>query len=104
MDTVASDHMTSNFSMLHDVTSLHKPILAGLPNDSIKYVYRTGKIWINSDIELQHLLIVPDFQQILLSVGKLASYSKMLVTFTPHECIFQDLLNKAIIFKRPMRR
>ncbi|KAK9724377.1 hypothetical protein RND81_05G068200 [Saponaria officinalis] len=39
VDTGASNHMTSHVALLHNVISLQKPVLVGLPDGTVKHVY-----------------------------------------------------------------
>ncbi|KAK9715038.1 hypothetical protein RND81_06G138700 [Saponaria officinalis] len=103
VDTGASDHMTSHSELLHDLQQLSKPILVCLPDGSVKSVHQTGKLQLTSSILLRHVLVVPDFKQNLLSVGRLLDQSNMLVTFSSHACLFQDLSNK-VVLGTPVRK
>lgn len=94
IDTGASDHMTSNLSILYDIVFLPTPILVGIPDGTVKHVYRIGKVRLTPKIELDHVLYIPDFKHNLLSVGKLVHTSHCIVIFNTRECVFEDLLTK----------
>ncbi|XP_074270843.1 uncharacterized protein LOC141594750 [Silene latifolia] len=97
VDTGASDHMTSNLSLLHDLKCLPRPVYVGLPDGSVKIVYQTGTAKITDRIILHNVLFLPDFKQNLLSVGKLIASSGLLVLFLDSDCIFQDPTSKEIV-------
>ncbi|XP_074290484.1 uncharacterized protein LOC141617200 [Silene latifolia] len=42
VDSGASDHLTSCISLVHDIKTLRRPILVGLPDGSTELVYKTG--------------------------------------------------------------
>ncbi|XP_074306349.1 uncharacterized protein LOC141641591 [Silene latifolia] len=67
VDTGASDHMTSNEGILHDIKLLSRPIMIGLPDGTIKLVHKMGNVSLNPNIHLKNVLVVPDFKQNLLS-------------------------------------
>ncbi|XP_074303257.1 uncharacterized protein LOC141637704 [Silene latifolia] len=96
VDIGASDYMTSNESLLHDIQLLNYPVHIGLPDGTIKVVYKAGKIRLNAHITLHNVLIVPDFKENLLSVGKLLDTTKLVVHFTESICCFQDLSSKVV--------
>ncbi|KAK9668533.1 hypothetical protein RND81_13G067200 [Saponaria officinalis] len=97
VDTGASDHMTPHVDLLTDVTTLSKPIFVALPDGHVKVVTKVGRLVLSPHIILTHVLIVPDFQQNLLSVGKLVASSNMVVVFSSTGCQFQDLSSKVTL-------
>ncbi|KAK9677420.1 hypothetical protein RND81_11G142100 [Saponaria officinalis] len=74
VDTGVSDHMTSRLDILRDVVVLPKP-------------HKVGTITMNSAITLHRVLLVPDFRQNLLSVGKLIDDNHFVALFNPIECV-----------------
>ncbi|XP_074313947.1 uncharacterized protein LOC141649150 [Silene latifolia] len=90
IDTGASDHITSDASILHDVINLPQPLFVALPDGTLKPVYRTGTVYLTKHIVLYDVLLIPDFKPNLLSVGKLISRSQLIVTFSNNTCLFQD--------------
>ncbi|XP_074283626.1 uncharacterized protein LOC141608163 [Silene latifolia] len=90
VDTGASDHMTSQISILSNIQKLEKPLIVALPDGSIKFVYQMGRVVLTPTIKLD-VLVIPGFRQNLLSVSKLVEQSKMTAIFTPTECILHDL-------------
>ncbi|KAH9625378.1 hypothetical protein KSS87_011449, partial [Heliosperma pusillum] len=99
VDSGASDHMTSCISLVHNVQLLSHPIVVGLPDGSTKLVHKTGTIFLTDSITLHNVLIIPDFTQNLLSVGRLLEHSGLRLIFYANECWFQDHLNKLIVAK-----
>ncbi|XP_074306620.1 uncharacterized protein LOC141641876 [Silene latifolia] len=97
VDTGASDHMTSNIHLLHDIIPLDRPITVVLPDGTFKLVHKIGTMQLTKHITLKHVFIVPGFRQNLLSVGSLLQNTNMRVIFFPTECWFQDPSSKKIL-------
>ncbi|XP_074265479.1 uncharacterized protein LOC141587913 [Silene latifolia] len=97
IDTGASDHMTFNTRLLHNVRFLPKSLPIGLPDGSIKHVSKVGDIRLNDKILLQNVLLISDFKQNLLSVSKLIDDNKLFDVFSAANCSFQDLSTKLVI-------
>ncbi|XP_074283739.1 uncharacterized protein LOC141608274 [Silene latifolia] len=97
VDTGASDHMTSNIQLLHDITKLNRPITVVLPDGSLKLVHNIGTMQLTEHIKLKNVFVVPGFRQNLLSVGSLLQHTNMRVIFFPSVCWFQDLSNKKVL-------
>ncbi|XP_074306150.1 uncharacterized protein LOC141641385 [Silene latifolia] len=94
IDTGASDHITLDISLMHNVVVLSHPLSVALPDGTLKPVYKTGTVYLTSEITLFDVLLIPDFQANLLSVGKLITRSKLTVTFFNNACFFQDPSSK----------
>ncbi|XP_074318040.1 uncharacterized protein LOC141654824 [Silene latifolia] len=99
IDTGASDHMTANPALLHDICDLDRPILVYLPDGTTKLVHQYGTMHLTHHITLHNVFIVPGFKQNLLSIGTLLQHSDMTVTFFQNECWFQDLSSKTVFAK-----
>ncbi|XP_074318139.1 uncharacterized protein LOC141654929 [Silene latifolia] len=97
IDTGASDHMTSDISLLHNIVVLSHPLFVALPDGTLKPVHKTGTVYLTSDIILFDVLLIPDFQPNLLSVGKLITRSHLAVTFLHDACLFQDHSSKTTV-------
>ncbi|XP_074318743.1 uncharacterized protein LOC141655567 [Silene latifolia] len=97
IDTGATDHMTSDASLLCNIVNLSCPLLVTLPDGTVKQVFKTGTVYLTSTITLSDVLLIPDFQPNLLSVGKLISRNNLVVTFLKDICLFQDLSSKRTI-------
>ncbi|XP_074293795.1 uncharacterized protein LOC141620956 [Silene latifolia] len=99
IDTGASDHMTSDVSLLHDIKKLQSPLFVSLPDGSVKTVYHTGNVFLTKDITLLNVLLISGFKPNLLSVAKLITSSQLIVTFLNDSCLFQDHSSKALVAK-----
>ncbi|XP_074321433.1 uncharacterized protein LOC141657940 [Silene latifolia] len=97
VDTGASEHITFQYPLLHNVKTLVKPIYVALPDGTLKQVFKTGQVYFTGSIMLQNVLYIPDFRQNLLSVGKLVSSTGLLVCFLSSKCLFQVPSNKSIV-------
>ncbi|XP_074298443.1 uncharacterized protein LOC141629323 [Silene latifolia] len=86
VDTEASDHMTYDLKLLSDIHEFKTPVKVGLPDGSVKLVYKMGTVKLTDDISLVHVFLIPDFKQNLLSVSKMLDDNKLTVMFTAHGC------------------
>ena len=89
LDSGASDHMCSEESLLCDLCILQQPILVKLPDGSQVRVVKHGKLRINKDLVLNHVLHVPRFRFNLLSIRRLCQQLKCSVQFTEALCLLQ---------------
>ena len=71
LDLGASDHMSSDANVLHDLQLLDRPVLVSLPNGHKVLVTHSGKLRTNDNLTLSHVLLVPYFNYNLLSVRRL---------------------------------
>ncbi|KAH0679196.1 hypothetical protein KY284_020281 [Solanum tuberosum] len=69
IDSGASQHMTHEKNLLHNMRQLDHPILVKLPNSFKVRVFQIGSVIRNSDIELHNVLYVPSFKHNLLSIN-----------------------------------
>ncbi|XP_074265296.1 uncharacterized protein LOC141587721 [Silene latifolia] len=99
VDTGATDHMTSNLALLSNVRVLAKPVYVSLPDGTVKVVHKSGTSKLNDKITLVNVLLVPDFNQNLLSVGKLITTTGLTAIFLQNECLFQVPTNKQVVAK-----
>ncbi|KAK9749198.1 hypothetical protein RND81_02G108800 [Saponaria officinalis] len=83
--------------LLSDTHILKHPIKVALPDQSVKLVYKVGNFRLSDHIVLYNVLIIPDFKQNILSVGRLLEHYSMTVLFTHDECLFQDLSSKVTL-------
>ncbi|XP_074288054.1 uncharacterized protein LOC141613213 [Silene latifolia] len=88
IDTGASDHMSFNIRLMHNVRNLSKPIPIGLPDGSVKHVFRVGDVCLTAKILLKNVLLIPDFKQNLLSVSKLIDDNNCFFVFFAKTCLF----------------
>ncbi|XP_074299906.1 uncharacterized protein LOC141631085 [Silene latifolia] len=96
VDTGASDHITSNIKLMNNVKILAKPVYVGLPDGTVKIVHKIGDVCLTDRITLHSVLLIPDFQQNLLSVAKLITAANLSVCFLKTKCVFQDHTSKAV--------
>ncbi|XP_019238625.1 PREDICTED: uncharacterized protein LOC109218705 [Nicotiana attenuata] len=82
IDSGASDHITSNKSLLFNITPLAIPYLVTLPNGYKVKVTSTGSFALTPFITLHNVLFVPSFQHNLISVHKLIKQLHCIVLFT----------------------
>jgi len=97
LDSGAKDHMTYIANGLLDKRLLHHRPKITLPNGELSEITHTGRVILDSRLELQDVLLVPSFKCNLLSVPKLAKDNKCIVIFYPIICIIQDLVTKKIL-------
>ena len=71
LDSGASDHMSYDANILHDLKMLETPISISFCNDHKVQVTHNGKLRLNNWIELHHVLLIPYFKYNLLSVKQL---------------------------------
>ncbi|XP_074302849.1 uncharacterized protein LOC141636469 [Silene latifolia] len=90
IDTRASDHITFNVKLLHNVRKLKKPIPVGLADETVKLVYWLGDIRLTDDIVLDKVMLIPGFRQNLLSMSKLIDNNCLSAVFSSKKCVFQD--------------
>ena len=90
LDSGATEHMCSEETVLHDLYTLQHPIHVHLPDGSRVKVTKHGKLRINKDLVLNHVLHVPNFKFNLLSVKRLCQQLKCSVTFNENLCMLQD--------------
>ncbi|XP_074301365.1 uncharacterized protein LOC141632749 [Silene latifolia] len=101
IDTGASDYMTFDLSILHDIKLLSPSVLVSLPDGSSKLGTHMGTIYLIADIILLNVFFIPDFKQNLLSVGRLIDDGKFTVLLKPSKCLFQaHFSNKTIAIGR----
>lgn len=97
LDSGASDHITSDPTLLFNIQTLSKPILINLPNLLNVKVFQTGSVTILPDYTLHHVLFVPSFKYNLLSVHKLCAQFNSIMIFSSLHAILQ-----APSMKRPL--
>ncbi|XP_015167311.1 uncharacterized protein [Solanum tuberosum] len=97
LDSGASNHMTFNMSLLHNITLLPYPLLVALPNGYKVKVTQVGSVTLGPMINLDKVLYVPSFKYNLISIHTLTVHSKYTVSFTKTSCFMQ-----APSMKRPL--
>ncbi|KAH0738712.1 hypothetical protein KY290_037417 [Solanum tuberosum] len=97
LDSGASNHMTFNISLLHNVTTLPYPILVDLPNGYKVKVTQIGSVALGPMISLEKVLFVPSFKYNLISINAMSIQSHCTISFTKTSCVMQ-----APSMKRPL--
>ncbi|XP_070040161.1 uncharacterized protein [Nicotiana tomentosiformis] len=88
LDSMTSNHMTYNKSMLNHVKTLVYPFLVTLPNGYKVKVTLIGDVVMNPRFTLKRVLFVPSFKFNLIYVHCLKVQLDCLVIFTKFSCIF----------------
>ncbi|KAL0299468.1 UNVERIFIED_CONTAM: Retrovirus-related Pol polyprotein from transposon RE1 [Sesamum radiatum] len=97
IDSGASTHMCSDFSLLNNVRRLRQSVFVKLPDGTRKEVTHKGDIQLTEGIKLNEVLHIPSFRHNLLSVSKVCLDNSLKVSFTHNECILQDLQTQKIM-------
>ena len=87
VDSGASDHVTYDVSLLHNIKKLSMPSFITMPNGKQASITHSGSMHLRKGIELHNVLYIPTFQYNLLSVSKLVTQLSASVTFTPSSCV-----------------
>jgi len=98
VDSGATQHMTScddGMFNLVDVSELN--MVVDHPNGSCANISKIGTLNISPSLQLPDVLVVPEFNVDLLSVHKLARYSRVGVYFDESMVYLQDLQVKQIV-------
>ncbi|CAM8945952.1 unnamed protein product [Rhodiola kirilowii] len=90
LDSGATDHITPHMHLLYDLKLLHIPYEVLMPNGSKALVTHTGSCAINQHLTICDVLLVPEFQFNLMSVGKLITNADYTVNFSDSLCTIQD--------------
>ncbi|XP_070003236.1 uncharacterized protein [Nicotiana sylvestris] len=102
IDSGASDHMTSNKSLLLNTQTLPIPYLVSLPNGYKVKVTNIGFLTLSPNLILHNVLYIPSFHYNLISVYKLVARPGHIVEFTNVGCTFQGpSLKKPVVLGRP---
>ncbi|KAH7657123.1 RNA-directed DNA polymerase protein [Dioscorea alata] len=90
IDSGASDHMTSNFSLFCSYRPCAGNRSVNIAGGSFSVIAGVGDIKIPSALTLTNVLHVPSFSCNLISVAKLTSNLQCSVFFSVSGCVFQD--------------
>ncbi|XP_060202939.1 uncharacterized protein LOC132631378 [Lycium barbarum] len=98
IDSGATDHITSDKTILSNLTPLPVPYLVTLPNGYKAKVNSIGFVTIFPSLVLHHVLYIPSFQYNLVSMHKLILQFHCMVLFTSVSCILiQDLSMRKLL-------
>jgi len=90
LDSGASDCITHDLTLLHDIKPLQQTCYITMPNGKKAQVLHIGSMYLGSDLILKEVLHTPEFQFNLLSISKLTRQFSANVIFTPECCFLQD--------------
>lgn len=90
IDSGASDHMTGDFSAIHDAVKRKNNPQINLPTGQTSNISHFGNVKLGNKLSLKNVLYVPSFKHNLISVNKLLHDSHSKVLFYPEFCIIQD--------------
>lgn len=88
VDSVVITNICANPELMYITYQMCVPTIIYLPDGSSKTMAYAGKIKLNSDILLDHVLYVPGFTHNLLSVSQLAKSMDVKCVFHPTHCLF----------------
>jgi len=90
VDSGASDHITPDLSLLHNVKRIQSACYITMPNGKKASIKHVGHIQLAPNLVLDNVLHVPEFQFNLLSISRLTKQFNTNVIFTPSTCLIQD--------------
>jgi len=96
IDSGASDHITPDLSLLHNVRKVQAMCYITMPNGKQAQVKHVGSVCLTAGLILQDVLHISDFQFNLLSISKLTKQFSANVIFTPHACFLQGPTMKTV--------
>lgn len=95
VDSGASDHMFHDLSKFTSYEILkHKRHSITIPDGRTIPVKYVGLVKLNNGIVLRNVLYVPEFRFNLITVNKIASDMKCVVSFDTNKCYIQEILMK----------
>ena len=98
IDSGASDHITHDLSLLHDIRPIQQPCYITMPNGKKAQILCVGSMSLGAGIVLKDVLYTPEFQFNLLSINKVTKQLSANVVFTPDCCLLQDqIMKRAVI-------
>ena len=89
--------MTPCLNHLHSVQTLPTPVHTNLPNGAQAQITHMGTADLDTGLQLQKVLYVPNFKHSLLSVQKMVKDSKCLFQFFPTHCLLIDSVSGSVI-------
>lgn len=90
LDSGASDHMTSNKSLLSNIISLPISYLITLPNGYKVKISFYGSVILNSTVTLSKVIYVLTFKFNLISIHKLLVGISLILILTNNSCYLQS--------------
>jgi len=96
LDSGASDRITPDLSLLHDVKKVQTACYITIPNGKQALIKHVGSLTLAHGLTLDYVLHVPEFQFNLLSISRLTTQFVANVIFTPYNCLLQGLTSQTI--------
>lgn len=90
VDTGATDHMTADINLLHNVKTAVPQVTVNLPTGATARVTHFGDVTLENGLKLINVLYVPVFTHNLLSINKLSRDNDCYAVFSPTECTIID--------------
>nr|GLL39973.1 copia protein (gag-int-pol protein) [Ipomoea trifida] len=96
IDTGASNHMTGNVNILHNVSNMTGcPV--GLPDGRSTVATKKGLVNLDEILKMHNVLYVPELNCNLISVSQLIDDSNCIAQFTKDLCVIQDRTSRMLI-------
>nr|GLL46085.1 copia protein (gag-int-pol protein) [Ipomoea trifida] len=96
IDTGASNHMTGNVNILHNVSNMTGcPV--GLPDGRSTVATKKGLVNLDERLKMHNVLYVPELNCNLISVSQLIDDSNCIAQFTKDLCVIQDRTSRMLI-------
>ena len=89
LDSGASEHMSSECSLLHDLSLLDYPMMISLPDGTQVKVTHKGKLRVADGLSLDNVLLVPQFKFNLIPIKRLCEQLHSTIQFIDNLCILQ---------------
>ena len=96
IDSGASDHMTSSIDNLVNIQPAKSGLTIKLPTGDTTTITHIGDVRLKNGLVLQKVLYVPQFQNNLLSIHRLATDNKCVVNFKTDTCQVIDSITKVV--------
>ncbi|KAL2895584.1 Retrovirus-related Pol polyprotein from transposon RE2 [Bienertia sinuspersici] len=96
IDTGATDHMICDENQLSSVVKPKRNSKINLPDGKSVGITYVGTLTLENQLELKHVLCVPEFKHNLLSVKRLTKDNNCKVVFGANVCLIQDLATQSI--------
>nr|GMC97570.1 retrovirus-related Pol polyprotein from transposon TNT 1-94 [Ipomoea batatas]GMC97572.1 retrovirus-related Pol polyprotein from transposon TNT 1-94 [Ipomoea batatas] len=96
IDTGASNYMTGNVNILHNVSNMTGcPV--GLPDGRSTVATKKGLVNLDERLKMHNVLYVPELNCNLISVSQLIDDSNCIAQFTKDLCVIQDRTSRMLI-------
>ncbi|KAL8089292.1 hypothetical protein AgCh_038913 [Apium graveolens] len=96
MDSGASDHMTSELSKLINIQPASSELIIKIPTGDTTKITHIGDVKLASGLLLKKVLYVPEFQNSLLSIHKVAKHNDCVINFKPEIYEILDRTTKSV--------